>query len=201
MDRNFGAVAGLAGQCLDLDNAFGYFRHFQVEHRPNEVGVRSRKNDFDHTGLLAHIQHHRPDAFFGHVRFAGDLLAAGQQSVGAPKLHYQRAAFPAGRATGDDLAATIEVFLVDTSAFGLANSLDHHLFGGLGCDSPQFPDADRLAFDLRGDLAGLAVEPHDDIFGRRVGFAEGRVHRRFEIFKDRLGVDVLIPGNAVYYTQ
>ena len=96
--------------------------------------MRPREDDSDLAWLLTDVQHHCPDALVWHVRFARNLLAARQYGLGAPQFHHQPTAFPSGGPAGDDLTFPFDVFLVDATALGLTNPLNHHLFGRLRGD-------------------------------------------------------------------
>ena len=73
---NFGAVAGFAGDRLDLDGPVGDFGNLVLEEPADEIGVRPGENDFHPVAGLANIENNRLDALAHVVRFPRNLLAA-----------------------------------------------------------------------------------------------------------------------------
>ena len=94
-DRDLGAVAGLAGDGADLDDAFGDFGDFLLEQPLHQLRLGAAEDDLHAAARLADFVDRGPHALVGVVRFAGDLLAAGQDGLDVGKRHGGGAAFVA----------------------------------------------------------------------------------------------------------
>ena len=75
-DGDLGAVARLAGDGADRDDAVGDLGDLLLEEPLHEVGLRAAEDDLDAAALRLTSRMMAPDALVGMVRLAGDLLAA-----------------------------------------------------------------------------------------------------------------------------
>ena len=131
------AVAGLAGQGLDLDGAVGDFGNFVLEQPAHEIGMRARQDDLDAMADLPDVEDDRLDALADVVRFAGNLLAARQDGFGLAQADDGRPALVALDGAVDQVALHGLRIREDGVALGLADLLDHHLLGALGGDAAK----------------------------------------------------------------
>ena len=197
-DGDLGAVAGLAGDGADLDHALGDFRDFLLEEALHQVRLGAAEDDLDAAARLADLVDGRPHALVGVVRFAGDLLAAGEDGLDVGQGDRGGAAFVALDHAGDQLPLEFLVFGVEGVAFGLADLLDHHLLGGLGADAlGHFFRRQGDAVVRSGDGAVLAIDGDLDVFLFAVVFFGGGDQRRFDALEDDLLVDVLVAVDRV----
>src|SRR5690606_29913361 len=116
-DGDLGAMSGFACQGLEFDGAFADLRNFALEQAADELLVAAAEDYLDFAGGVADFEDERLDAFADFVRFAGDLLAAGHDALGAAEADLHGAAFEAGDGSGDDGSDAVLVFLVDAAAF------------------------------------------------------------------------------------
>src|SRR5262249_38891283 len=102
-DGDLGAIAGLAGDRLDLDGVVCDLGDFRFEQAANEVRVAARQDYLDSVAGLADLHDHGLDALVDVVRLAGDLLAAGQDRLGLAEGHDGGASINSLDGTGDQL--------------------------------------------------------------------------------------------------
>ena len=201
VDGNLGAIPGLPGQGLDLDDVLGHFGHFKVKQRPDEVRMRAGENDLDLPRSFPHVQHHRADSFLGGVGFSRNLLALGQEGLGASQFDHQGAAFPPCGPPRDDLAFSLEILFVDAPALRLTNALNDHLLGRLRGDAAQIAHGHLLAVHDGGDVRRVRVDVYLHVFALGVGLSDSRKNRRFQVFEHRAPVDVLVASQRVDNSQ
>ena len=103
--------------------------------RCDQLRLGAAEDDLDPAARLADLVDRRPHALVGVVRFAGNLLAAGQDRLDVGQGHGGGGPFVALDHAGDQLPLEFLVFGVEGVALGLADLLDHHLLGGLGADA------------------------------------------------------------------
>ena len=196
---DFGPVARLAGQGLDLDRPLPHLRHLALEQPADQLGVAARQDDLDGAGGVANFHDQRLDPLAHLVLLAGDLLAPRHDPFDPAEVDDHRAAFEAGDGAGDDRADPVFVFLVDAAPLVLAEELDHHLLDRLRADPPHDGQrhGDALAGD--GDLAVGAVELDGELAGV-LGvelLAQAGGDGLLDVHVDLLALDVLITGDPV----
>ena len=81
LDRDLRAVARLARDAADLDEAVGDLRHLELEERLDELRVAAREDDLRALRPRAHLGDHGLDAAALLVALAVDLLGARQQRL------------------------------------------------------------------------------------------------------------------------
>ena len=170
-DGDLRAVAGLAGDLLDLDGPVLDLGDLLLEQGPDEVRVAAAQDDLDAVALLADVHDDGLDPVVDVVRLARDLLAAGQDGLdgAAGRLAVLRDGDD-GRAGvhpldggGDQLALAGLELVEDAVGLGLADLLGHHLPGGLGGDAAEELRLDHLLALLGDDLAGRPVDVDEDV--------------------------------------
>src|SRR3546814_13880631 len=85
--------------------------------------------------FAAHVQDHRADAVADADDFAGDLLIAADDALGAAEIHHDMAEFDRLDDAGDDFTHAVLEFLMLALALGVADLLEDHLLGRLGVDA------------------------------------------------------------------
>ncbi len=126
------------------------------------------------------------------VRFAGDLLTAGQDRFDVAELDRGHAAVRSPNHAVDDLADQLAVLVHQRIAFGLADLLDDHLFGGLGSDATDLIVTQRLTLEERADLPILAVERDNNIGILSVLSLGSGLQRRFNRREHDLLIDIFL---------
>src|SRR5579859_5752451 len=149
LDRDLGAVAGLTGDRLDLDETVGDLRHLELEQRPDQLRVAAREDDLRALRPRANLGDHGLDAASLLVALAVDLLGARQQRLDLAEVdeHVVAVACLLDDA-GHDLALPVLVLLVHHLALGLADPLQDHLLRGLRGDAAEVLRRHVLALDL-----------------------------------------------------
>src|SRR5262249_29827729 len=160
---DLGAVAGLAGDRLDLDGAVLDLWDLALEQPPNEVRVRPRQDDLDPVALLLDVEDDGLDPLVDVVRLAGDLLATGQERLRPAEANERHAAVEALDGAGDEFALLLLVLVEDGRALLLADALDEQLLGGLGGDASEVVGVELLALADGGDGAVVAVDLDLDV--------------------------------------
>ena len=94
-DGDLGAVAGLAGDGADFDHALGDLGDLLLEEPLHQLRLGAAEDHLHAAAGLADLVDRRPHALVGMVRFAGDLLAAGQDRLHVGQGHRGGAAFVA----------------------------------------------------------------------------------------------------------
>src|SRR5262249_22660142 len=191
-DGDLAAVAGLAGDGLDLDGAVGDLGDRVLEQPPHEVGVGPRQDDLDAVPGLLDLEDDRLDALADVVRLAGDLLAAGQDRLGLAQADDGGAALVALDGAVDQVALHGAVDVEDRGGLGLADFLDHDLLGGLGGDAAQLGRLDDLLAALGVHLAGVAVDDDLDALLLAVLLFHGQLHGGLDALEDDLARDALL---------
>src|SRR6185437_748971 len=150
LDRDLRAVAGLARDAADLDEAIGDLRHFELEERPDQLRIATRENHLRPLRPRAHLGDHGLDPRALLVALAVDLLGAGQQRLDLAEVDEHVVAV-AGLLDdpGDDLADAVDVLLVHHLALGFADPLQDHLLRGLRGDATEVLGRDVGALDER----------------------------------------------------
>ena len=128
LDRDLGAVAGLAGDAADLDEAVRDLGHLELEERLDQLGIAAREDHLRALRAGADLGDHGLDPGALLVALPVDLLGAGQQRLDLAEVDEHVVAV-AGLLddAGDDLALAIDVLLVHHRALRLANPLLDHL--------------------------------------------------------------------------
>ena len=148
-DGDLRAVAGLAGDVGDLDEAVGDLGDLELEQLLDQLGVAAGDDD---RGALARgrdLLDDRLDALGVVVALALDLLGLGQQRLDPfAQLHERVAGVRLLDDAGDQLAHAVAVLLEHHVALGLADALQDHLLGGLGGDPAEVVGGDVALVDL-----------------------------------------------------
>src|SRR5262249_6143080 len=110
---DFRAITRLAGDRLDFDGAVGDFGNLVLEKTANEIWVGSRQNYLHPMAHLANVEDYRLDALSNVVRFARNLLAAGQERLGSAECHRGGATVEALNRAIHQVAFLARVFLHD----------------------------------------------------------------------------------------
>src|SRR3954452_1105563 len=176
-DGDLRAVARLARDVLDLDEAVGDLRDLELEQRLDQLAVAARDDDRRALRGGRDLLDDRLDALVVLVALALDLLGLGQQRLDAlAQLDERVAGVLLLDDAGDQLADAVAVLLVHHVPLGLADPLEDHLLGGLRGDAAEVVRGDVPLVDLvlvlleldRIDLRllGLAHLPRLGVHGR-----------------------------------
>ena len=148
-DSDLRAVAGLARDVGDLDEAVGDLRDLELEELLDQLGVAAGDDDRRTLRRGRDLLDHGLDALGVVVALALDLLGLGQQRLDAfAQLHERVAGVGLLHDAGDQLADPVAVLLVHHVALGLADALQDHLLGGLRGDAAEVVGRDVLLVDL-----------------------------------------------------
>ena len=158
-DGDLRAVAGLAGDVGDLDQAVGDLGDLELEQLLDQLRVAARDDD---RGALAggrDLLDDRLDPLRVVVALALHLLGLGQQRLHPfAQLHERVAGVRLLHDAGDQLADAVAVLLEHHVPLGLADALQDHLLGGLGGDPAEVVGGDVALVDLVavfGELLGV----------------------------------------------
>ena len=91
-DSHLAAIARLAGNRTNFNDALGDFGDFLFEQPLDKLSPRAAENDLHPTAALADFAHSGTHAFVGVMGFAGDLFAARQDGFGIRQRDGGRAA-------------------------------------------------------------------------------------------------------------
>ena len=91
------------------------------------------------------------------VHFARDQLVAADDGFTAAEVDDDVAIFDALDGAVDDLADTIDVFVIHALALGIAHLLDDHLLGRLGSDAAELDGRQWLADEVADLGIGIAL--------------------------------------------
>ena len=197
-DRDLRAIAGFAGNGADFDYSLGDFRDFLLEQPLHQLRLRTAEDDLHAAAGLLDFIDRRPHALVGMMRFAGNLLALGEDCLNVHEGHGSGAAFVALNHAGDQLPLEFFVFVEEGVPLGLADLLDHHLLGRLSADPfGDFRGVHGHAVVGAVDGARLTVDQDDDVFELSVVFFGSRHQRRLDSLEDDLLVDILIAVDRV----
>ena len=188
---DLGAFAGLARAALDGHGAVVNLRHFLFEKAHHQFGRGAR---YQHARTFAGLIHQlddAPHAIAHAVAFQPRLLFLGKLGFGLAQVqNVIRPLHPLDGAV-HQFAGASRILIKNGFAFGLADFLEDHLFGGLGGDAAQrfgiLPDAHFHAdFDCRIDAARFR-QGH---FMRRVLDDLGYLLDGIELDGARLGIHI-----------
>ncbi len=163
--------------------------------------MRTAEYHPDGTGLLSHIEYHRPQPGIDLVGISGYLFAFRQVGLDTIQADDQRATLPAHDAAGYYFSLPREKIIVDTAPFRFAYLLYHHLLGRLGSYSAQVFNGHRLVVDHSADLAGFAADLNRYFILFKIGLADSGINCRFQVLKHRFSLDILLPGYPFYHLQ
>ena len=153
------AVAGLARDHLDLDEAVGDLGHLELEQLAHELLAAPRELDLRTLGGLLHAHDHGLDASAVLVVLGLDLLAPRQLGLDAAQLDQRVVARVALLDdAGDQLADAVDVLLVHEVALGLTDALEDDLLGRHRGDAAEIVRRDLDALDL-AHVDAAEVEP------------------------------------------
>ena len=142
-DRDLRAVAGLAGDRLELDDPVDDLGHLELEEPLHETGVRARHDDLRALGGLAHLDDVGLEPAAVVVVLVLHLLGLRQQRLDPAEVEQRVAGVGLLDDAGDDVALAAGVLLVLHLALGLTDALEDHLLGGLRGDAPEVGRACR----------------------------------------------------------
>src|SRR6185312_13901522 len=165
LDRDLGAIAGLAGDGADVHEAVGDLGHLELEQLPDELVGAAREHDLRPLALGPHLDDDGLDPAALLVALAGHLLGAGQDRLHAAEVDERVAVVVLLDDAGHDLADAVGVLVVHHRALGLVDALAQHLLGRLAGDAAEV---------VRGDV-------DEDVVGEPVPLDLG-----FRLFLDRL---------------
>src|SRR5215217_3607521 len=182
-DRDLRAVAGLAGDVRDLDQAVGDLRHLELEQLLDQLRVAPGHDDARPARRGRDLLDHRLDALGVVVALAVDLLRLRQQRLDAlAQLNERVARVRLLDDARDQLPDAVLVLLEHHVALGLADPLEDHLLGRLRGDPAEVVRRHVALLDLvlelgearlrdlrrLGDdhLAGLGVDAPLELAGR-----------------------------------
>src|SRR3546814_6754566 len=94
---------------------FGHFLRKQLLH---EFGMGAAEENLRTPVFAAHVQDHRADAVADADDFAGDLLIAADDALGAAEIHHDMAEFDRLDDAGDDFTHAVLEFLMLALALG-----------------------------------------------------------------------------------
>ena len=124
LDGDLRAVAGLAGDAADVDEAVGDLGHLELEQRLDQLGVAAREDDLRALRAGADLGDDGLDARALLVALAVDLLGARQQRLDLAEVdEHVVAVARLLDDPGHDLGDAIDVLVVHHLALGLANPL------------------------------------------------------------------------------
>src|SRR5580765_2855283 len=160
LDSDLRAIAGLAGDAADLDEAVGDLRHFELEERLDQLGIATRQDDLRPLGARANLGDDGLDARALLVALAVHLLGARQERFHLAEVDEHVVAV-AGLLddSGHDLGDAIDVFVVHHRALRFADALQNHLLRGLRGDPAEVLRRDVLTLDqVLRDVRPVDVE-------------------------------------------
>src|SRR5207302_3385213 len=167
----------------------------------DKIRMRTRQDNFHAVARLAHFQDHRLDALADVVRFTRYLFAAWQDGLRLSQRDGGCAALKALHSAVHQIALHGRVFVEDRLALGLANLLDHHLFGALRGNAAQLGRIDADFAFLGSNLARLAVNGDGDFRLETILLLRGQLQGRLNAFENYILGNVLFPVHQVHNPQ
>ena len=137
LDRDLGAVAGLARDRADHDVPALDLGHLELEQLADQLLGAARQHDLRSLRAGADLDDHGLDARAVLVALAGHLLGAGQQRLDPAEVDERVARVGLLDDARDDVADAILVLLEHHLALGLADPLQDHLLRGLRGDAAE----------------------------------------------------------------
>src|SRR5439155_15212646 len=125
LDGDLRAVARLARDAADLDEAVGDLRHLELEERPDQLRVPAREDDLRALRPRAHLGDDRLDAAALLVALAVHLLGAREQRLDLAQVDED--VVPVAGLLNDaryDLGQAVDVLVVHHLALRLADRLE-----------------------------------------------------------------------------
>ena len=176
-DGDLRAVAGLAGDAGDLDQAVGDLGHLELEELLDQLGVAARDDDARPLGLVGDLLDDRLDPLGVVVALVLDLLGLGQQRLDAlAQLDERVARVGLLDDAGDQLADAVAVLLEHHVALGLADALQDHLLGRLRGDAAEVVRGDvacsisgRYSWSFSGSSSGSGGSRRSPVSGSTCG--------------------------------
>src|SRR4051812_26669795 len=154
------AVARLAGDTLDRDEAVGDLGDLELEQGLDQLRIAAREDDLRPLGAGADVADDRLDARSLLVALAVDLLRPRQQRLDLAEVDEDVPAV-AGLLddAGDHLADAVDVLVVHHLALGLADALQDDLLRRLRRDAAEVVGRHVLPVDeILGDLRPVDLE-------------------------------------------
>ncbi len=217
MDSHLGAGTGFTGDVAHFHLTVRDFRGFQLEQTADQVGVGPGDVDQGAAVCLVNLQDVDPDQVAFGVLLSGDLLGGTEHSVGSlvaladADEHVAAGGIDPQHGAQQQLLGLAGVAFVHNAPLCFPDTLDNHLFGGLGSDAAELlnvhGDGHGVAYvqagvvaagSVQGDLEGHVV--HDlhhglDLVHAEALFTEGHHH----VFRG--DVPVIFPVLAVCVGQ
>src|SRR6188474_3121765 len=149
LDGDLRAVAGLAGDAADLDEAVGDLRHLELEERLDQLGIAPRQDHLRALRPRTDLGDDRLDAAALLVTLAVHLFGAREERLDLAKIDKDVVAV-AGLLDDSrhDLGHAVDVLVVHHLALGLANALQDDLLRSLRGDAAEVLGRDVGALDL-----------------------------------------------------
>ena len=160
LDSNLCAQTRIAGAGLQLHQAIGNFRHFEIKQLDDELGCGTRQDDLRAACIAVDAQQIGLDAVADAQVFLGNHLVARQQGFDLASLDDGVTALHALDGAGDDVLAATQEVGQNLLALGIADFLQDDLLGRLGTDTTEVDGFQRLlekiaGFDVRIALLSL----------------------------------------------
>ena len=136
-DGDFRADARIAGDGDDLNYAVMNLGNFALKKSADELRRSSGENQTGTGDVDIDFDEQSVDAVSGHVLFAGNLVAGGENAFGFLEVHDDGTRIETADGTVDDLSDFVGEFVADNLFFRLADLLQNCLLRGLGCDASE----------------------------------------------------------------
>src|SRR5690606_5015605 len=157
---DLGAMAGLAGEGLDLDGAVGDFGDLDLEEAADKLLTGAAEDELGAAGSALDGEQDAADAVAGLVFLAGRLLLAGENGFGLAEVDEDIVALLTAHGAGDDVADHVLEVVVNAVLLELTQLLHHGLTRGLRGDAAEGGGVDFLFHDraeLSGGINGLRL--------------------------------------------
>src|SRR5581483_8962011 len=151
------ARAGIAGDRLDLDNAFIDFRHFLREQLRHELRMGAGEENLRAAGLAPHVKDIGADAVAVAKHLARQHLVAPDDRFALAEIDDHAAIFDALDDAVDDIADAVLEVLILPVALGLADLLHDHLLGRLRGNTAIFQRRQRIGDGVANLGAGIGA--------------------------------------------
>ncbi len=130
-------MSGFACNIFDLHLAVVNFGHFVLEQTAQHVLVSAAQNDLRAATVASYLGNIRANFIVGAITLSGDLVLARHNRFRTPQADRQRPVTDALHRAGDEIAFTLNKFLVQCFTFGLADALQDNLLGCLRGDAAK----------------------------------------------------------------
>ena len=207
-DRDLGALPWFTGTGLDLDDAVRDLGDLEFEEALDEAGVGTRHHDLGALRAATHLDDVRLHPLAGLRTVEGDLFGLRHEGLGLAQVEQRIPGIALLDDAGDDVALAAGVLLVFELALGFADSLAHHLLGGLSRDATEVVRGDvellALGFAVLVELlahhpkfAGVGVDDDPGVFTSARHLLVRRLHRIGEHREQRVDRDASLARQGV----